>query len=112
MFDIPGFRFEGIVLDWMHMADLCCSQHVLGNIMWEVFQDNLGGKVTAPAEGLSKLQMLLNDAANEIGTVVPFTNMVLSMLRGDYKMEMVSSHLHSHRLSGLKLQMAPSILYL
>ena len=82
VFSWPGFTFHSIVLDWMHMVDLGCAQACLGNILWEIFRD-IGGLVTAPTAMLAKLQIWLADAAHELGVEMPFSKLVLSMLRGD-----------------------------
>ena len=78
----PGFIFEYIVLDWMHMVDLGCAQFCVGNILMEVFH-TLGGRVTDPAPTLARICNYLNDAANGLDTTLPFSRLTLSMLRSE-----------------------------
>ena len=77
----PGFVFESITLDWMHMADLGTTMVILGNVLFECFQE-LGGLVTRPADGLARLVVFIADAAHQIGQEAPFNKMTLGMLMG------------------------------
>ena len=82
VFSFPGFIFEGITVDWMHTVDLGCAQVTCGNILWELFK-SMGGTIAAPEDALSKLVSYLADAANQIGKVLPFSKLTVSMIRPD-----------------------------
>lgn len=81
VFAWPGFDFSGIVLDWMHMADLGVTQACLGNILWEVFL-KLGGQITNEHPTMGRIINYLADAANDLGCAMPFSKLSLGMIRG------------------------------
>lgn len=84
VFSWPGFAFQYIVLDWMHMVDLGIAQNCLGNILFELFRE-MGGLITNPAPTLARLLTLLDDASNDLGIPCPFSKLTLSMIRGENK---------------------------
>ena len=80
VFGIPGFRFEMVTLDWMHMCDLGIAQVAMGNILFEAFQ-RLGGLITKPQKGMKDLVDLLKAAAHDIGSQWPFSSMSIEDIR-------------------------------
>ena len=81
IFSIPGFQFEGITLDWMHMADLGITQVAIGNVMYEMFLA-LGGTITHWQEAVSQLTTYSKASAHDLGVDWPFTRMRLDKFRG------------------------------
>ena len=55
---------------------------VIGNILWYIFHDRLGGLVSREHDALSKIMNYLSDAANELGLEMPFSKLTLGMIRG------------------------------
>ena len=47
LFSIPGFDYDYIGLDFMHIADLGVSQYLVGGVLFTLFRE-LGGRVTRP----------------------------------------------------------------
>ena len=84
VFSWPGFTFDMVILDWMHMADLGVSQTCLGNILFELFRgDAIAGLVSRPEPGLGRLQAYLAEAAHSLGLTLPFSSLQLSMIRAE-----------------------------
>ena len=80
VFKIPGFRFESIYLDMMHMADLGITQITCGNILWELFLQ-LGGSVAHPRAALDNLSAVLKGAAHDLDSQWPFSRLRLERFR-------------------------------
>jgi len=80
VYGIPGFTFDCIMLDLMHMSDLGIAQVTLGNILFEVFE-GLGGLITRPQEALGRLVVYLKAAAADLQLAWPFSRMSLENIR-------------------------------
>lgn len=85
IFTIPGFRFEFLSLDFMHVVDLGVAQYCVGNIMFELFLE-LGGLVTKPDLALGKLLFLLKMASKTLGNKdPPIGTLTIGMIKPDGK---------------------------
>ena len=82
VFSFPGFLLDYIHIDWMHCVCLGVAPVVLGNILFELFQEELGGVINRPNEALSRLLVYLQDAAHQLGDRCPFSKLTVGLLRG------------------------------
>ncbi len=51
IFQIIGFRHEGVVIDVMHCVDLGVALHVVGNVFYEIVQSKVLGRTQAESVG-------------------------------------------------------------
>ena len=78
LFDVPGFVIAMVSIDLMHVSDLGILQVLLGNVLFELFKQ-VGGLITEPLEGLSRLNLMIAAAAKRVSpekTMIKFTKIV------------------------------------
>ena len=81
VFNLPGFDLSYIVVDLMHTADLGVTQYVLGNVLWEVFQE-MGGSREHDKEAIRDILMLIKTASRQLKQKdPPINSLTLNMIR-------------------------------
>jgi len=64
LMQVPGFSFQTLKLDTLHILDLGVACHVYGNLLWEIIEDELpGSRQTCMVE----LNRLIQSAYDDLG---------------------------------------------
>ena len=63
---IPGFLFDYVQMDLMHMGDLGVAQDCAGNVLREIFE-RLGGVAARPQATTAWMKHCMQDAATDLG---------------------------------------------
>ena len=70
----PGFLFDVVQMDLMHMGNLRVAQDCAGNVLFEVFE-RLGGVAARPQATTARMKHNMQDAATDLGVELPLTKL-------------------------------------
>ena len=74
IWQIPGFLFDYVQMDFMHMGDLGVAQDCAGNVLFEIFE-RLGGVASRPQATIARMKHYMQDAATDLGVELPLTKL-------------------------------------